>query len=159
MPIFVTNMQEVVPGAGTWEELIQTVLSTAMDQEGLSLAAEVSVVFADDQYIHTLNRDYRGVDRPTDVLSFAMQESLEEEPEIFGDSDDAEDILLGDIIISLEAAIRQAAEYNHSVERELAFLAVHGLLHLLGYDHLEADETQEMRKREEAILGSMELTR
>jgi len=163
MQIFVNNIQEAVTGTEVLEELTLKVIKAAMEQEGVNPAAEVSVVFVDDAYIHRLNREYRGVDRPTDVLSFAMQEMVDEEPAIDEDFqaefDENEGPLLGDIIISLETAVRQAKEYNHSLEREVAFLAVHGFLHLLGYDHMEEAETRVMRLREEAILAGLELTR
>ena len=163
MQIFVNNIQEAVTGTEVLEELALKVIKTAMEQEGVNPAAEVSVVFVDDAYIHRLNREYRGVDRPTDVLSFAMQEMVDEEPAVDEDFqaefDENEGPLLGDIIISLETAVRQAKEYNHSLEREVAFLAVHGFLHLLGYDHMEEAETRVMRLREEAILAGLELTR
>lgn len=163
MQIFVNNIQEAVTGTEVLEELTLKVIKAAMEQEGVNPAAEVSVVFVDDAYIHRLNREYRGVDRPTDVLSFAMQEMVDEEPAVNEDFqaefDENEGPLLGDIIISLETAVRQAKEYNHSLEREVAFLAVHGFLHLLGYDHMEEAETRVMRLREEAILAGLELTR
>ncbi|MDA8211211.1 MAG: rRNA maturation RNase YbeY [Clostridia bacterium] len=163
MQIFVNNIQEAVAGTEAVEELTLKVIRAAMEQEGVNPAAEVSVVFVDDAYIHRLNREYRGVDRPTDVLSFAMQEMVDEEPAINEDFqaefDEDEGPLLGDIIISLETAVRQAKEYNHTLEREVAFLAVHGFLHLLGYDHMEEAETRVMRLREEAILAGLELTR
>lgn len=163
MQIFVNNIQEAVTGTEVLEELALKVIKAAMEQEGVNPAAEVSIVFVDDAYIHRLNREYRGVDRPTDVLSFAMQEMVDEEPAVDEDFqaefDENEGPLLGDIIISLETAVRQAKEYNHSLEREVAFLAVHGFLHLLGYDHMEEAETRVMRLREEAILAGLELTR
>lgn len=163
MQIFVNNIQEAVAGTEALEELTLKVIRAAMEQEGVNPAAEASVVFVDDAYIHRLNREYRGVDRPTDVLSFAMQEMVDEEPAINEDFqaefDEDEGPLLGDIIISLETAVRQAKEYNHTLEREVAFLAVHGFLHLLGYDHMEEAETRVMCLREEAILAGLELTR
>lgn len=116
--------------------------------------AEVSLMLTDDESIHEMNREYRGIDRPTDVLSFALEEG--EEEEIFGGP---EENLLGDIIISVETAVRQAEEYGHSVEREMSFLALHGMLHLLGYDHMEEEERQEMRAQEKAILAALGINR
>lgn len=116
--------------------------------------AEVSLTLVDNERIHALNRDYRGVDRPTDVLSFALQEETEE-PEIV----DFEDDLLGDIIISVERARAQAEEYGHSLERELVYLAVHGTLHLLGYDHETEEEKAEMRHQEETVMNRIGLFR
>jgi len=117
--------------------------------------AELSVTLVDDARIHELNLAYRQVDRPTDVLSFAMQEETAEEPEIIGYQDD----VLGDIIISVERAREQAAEFGHSFERELVYLAVHGTLHLLGYDHDEDDEKREMRAKEEEVMLLLDLSR
>jgi probable rRNA maturation factor len=163
MPIFVNNLQEAVAGVEALEQLTIQIIKAAMEQEGVNPAAETSVVFVDDAYIQRLNLEYRGVDNPTDVLSFAMQETVEEQPPIKSEFPEElaenEGPLLGDIIISLETAVRQAQEYGHSLEREVAFLAIHGFLHLLGYDHLEEAETQVMRLREEAILAAQDLTR
>lgn len=136
------------------EQIVRSVINKAAEVYGIETHTEVSVVLADDEYIHQLNRQYRGKDCPTDVLSFALNEG--EEPEIL---DGPEEILLGDIIISLETAARQAEEYGHSLERELAYLTVHGILHLLGYDHMTEDEKKEMRQEEEYILSFLGITR
>lgn len=117
--------------------------------------AEVSLTLVDDPRIHELNREYRGVDRPTDVLSFALQEEAEDEPEIM----DFEDEILGDIIISVERARAQAEEYGHSFERELVYLAVHGTLHLLGYNHEVEEDKVEMRRQEETVMNQIGLLR
>ena len=119
---------------------------------------EVSVLITDDAGIHELNRDFRGVDRKTDVLSFPMLEyESEEKPkeEIFPD----EDNILGDIVISLETAERQAEEYGHSVLREISFLTVHSMLHLFGYDHETDADKRKMREREEYFLNKLGLVR
>ncbi|WP_073028642.1 rRNA maturation RNase YbeY [Desulfosporosinus lacus] len=116
--------------------------------------AEVSLLLVDNQRIHALNLEYRGVDRPTDVLSFALQEEMEEEPEI-----EEEDEMLGDIVISVERARDQALEYGHSFEREIVYLAVHGTLHLLGFDHEEENDKQEMRSKEEEVMSKLKLER
>jgi probable rRNA maturation factor len=136
------------------EQTVTAVLKKAAAAYQIESYIEVSVVLADDDYIHELNRQYRGKDCPTDVLSFALNEG--EEPEII---DGPEESLLGDIIISLETATRQAAEFGHSLERELAFLTVHGMLHLLGYDHEIAQEQCEMRQEEEHILSLLGISR
>lgn len=116
--------------------------------------AEVSLVLIDDKRIHELNFEYRGVDRPTDVLSFALQEEVDDEPDM-----EVEDELLGDILISVERAREQAVEYGHSFEREIIYLAVHGTLHLLGFDHEEERDKQEMRSKEEEIMRKLKLER
>ena len=116
--------------------------------------AEVSVTLTDDAHIHVINREYRNVDRPTDVISFALTES--EEPEIIGGG---EHEVLGDLIISLERMRAQAAEYGHTELRELSFLTVHGMLHLLGYDHMEEEERQEMEEEQRAVMEELGITR
>lgn len=107
---------------------------------------EVNVVVGDDEMLQNLNREYRSKDVPTDVLSFSY---IEGEEDI--DSDDP-DFAVGDIFISLDKASQQAENAGHSTARELAFLAIHGMLHLLGYDHIEDDEAQLMRKKELAVM-------
>lgn len=118
--------------------------------------SEVSVTFVTNDQIQEINREYRGKDTPTDVISFAMEEAGEEEVVITG-ADDTR--VLGDIIISLERAKEQAADYGHSYKRELGFLAVHGFLHLLGYDHTNEADEKKMFSRQEEILGSLGLAR
>ncbi len=111
---------------------------------------EVSITLTDDTTIHKLNKEYRGIDRPTDVLSFAFLES--DEPEIIIDDTDKAIDSLGDIIISVERAESQAEDYGHSLRREIVFLTVHGMLHLLGYDHMEEADRLEMEKEQEYIM-------
>lgn len=116
--------------------------------------AEVSVTLTDDAHVHVLNREYRNVDRPTDVLSFVLAES--EEPEIIG-ADGG--VVLGDLVISLERAAAQAEEYGHSMLRELSFLIVHGMLHLLGYDHMEEEERLEMEEEQRRVMEELGIQR
>ena len=116
--------------------------------------AEVSVTLTNDAYIHEINRQYRGVDRSTDVISFALMES--EEPEIL---DDPAGDVLGDLVISLERARAQAEEYGHSYLRELSFLTVHGMLHLLGYDHMEDAERAEMEEEQRHVMEALGIGR
>jgi probable rRNA maturation factor len=141
------------------QSLIVKSLEAAAVHEDVS--GEVVVTIVSNERIHELNRDYRDVDRPTDVLSFAMNEPGEGEMEIFLDESDLEDFpnMLGDIIISLPKAKEQAEDYGHSLERELGFLAVHGFLHLLGYDHGSEEEEKEMFSRQDAVLEQIGLTR
>ncbi len=136
------------------EQIVRSVLQKTAEVYDISVQTEVSVVLGNDQYIHELNRQYRGKDCPTDVLSFALNEG--EEPEVI---DAPGEVLLGDIIISLETATRQAEEYGHSLERELAYLTVHGILHLLGYDHMTEEEKSEMREEEEYVLSLLGIHR
>lgn len=116
--------------------------------------SEVSITLTDNEHIHVLNKEYRKIDRPTDVLSFALNEG--EEPRINGG---APVNVLGDIIISWEKVIEQAKEYGHSVKREAAFLTVHGMLHLLGYDHIEEDDRKEMRQEEDFVMDKLGISR
>lgn len=141
------------------EKLIIRCLHAAAEREEVS--GEVVVTLVNNERIHELNRDYRGVDRPTDVLSFAMNEEGEGEMDIFVDEDELDQFpnMLGDIIISLPKAEEQAKDYGHSLERELGFLAVHGFLHLLGYDHGTEQEEKEMFSRQEEVLQQIGLTR
>lgn len=154
MQIELSNQQEKLMVTQEMEDKIIEVLEEAARVHEVNDMVEVSLMLTDDESIHEMNREYRGIDRPTDVLSFALEEG--EEEEIFGGP---EENLLGDIIISVETAVRQAEEYGHSVEREMSFLALHGMLHLLGYDHMEEEERQEMRAQEKAILESLGITR
>ena len=116
--------------------------------------AEVSITLTNNAYIHELNKKYRQIDRPTDVLSFALNES--DEPEV---EDGPEINVLGDIIISVERAEEQAAEYGHSVRREMAFLTVHGMLHLLGYDHMEEADRLEMEREQKYVMDQLGIAR
>ncbi len=116
--------------------------------------SEVSITLTDDAYIHKVNKKYRNVDRPTDVLSFAFNEG--EEPEIEGGPGVN---IMGDILISVERAAAQAEEYGHSMRREIAFLTTHGMLHLMGYDHIEEEDRQEMRAEEEFVMENLGISR
>ena len=136
------------------EQILLSVLQKTAEVYNIQPSTEVSLVLASDEYIHALNREYRGIDTPTDVLSFALNEG--DEPVVF---DGPEEILLGDIIISMDTATRQATEYGHSLERELAYLTVHGILHLLGYDHMVEEEKWEMRREEERVLSLLGINR
>jgi probable rRNA maturation factor len=121
----------------------------------------VSVTLTDNEQIHALNREHRGIDRPTDVLSFPMLEFDEDGVAEDCDFDmDGELVLLGDIVISMERAAEQAEEYGHSLIREVGFLTAHSMLHLLGYDHVDNPEGERlMREKEEAVLESLGITR
>lgn len=129
-------------------EKVKGVLQQAMEAEQISSGAEVSVTFVTDEEIHQLNRDYRGKDQPTDVLSFALNEG---EDEIIGTELPN---IMGDVIISVDTAKAQAHEYMHTLEREICFLAVHGFLHLNGYLHETEAEEKKMFTRQNEILES-----
>lgn len=147
MEIVLSSQPESLVVPANLESAITAVLTKAAQVYGLPPQTEVSVLLTDNATIRMLNSEYRGKDTPTDVLSFALSEG--EEPEII---DGPEQNLLGDIIISIEKAAEQAAEYGHSEEREIAFLTLHGILHLLGYDHETDEDRSEMRQEEENIL-------
>ncbi len=134
-----------------FEKLIYTVLEKGAELQEVPEDAEISVLICDADTIQELNRDYRNVDAPTDVLSFALNEGDDDIPE--------EEKALGDIVINLDRAISQAKEFGHSTEREVAYLSVHGFLHILGYDHYEPEEKKAMRAAEEAILSACGITR
>lgn len=136
-------------------EFIEKILQHAAVLEEVG-NAEVSVTFVDNEIIRGINKEYRGKDEATDVISFAMEERGEGEPEIIGAD---EERMLGDIVISLDRTKEQAEDYGHSFERELGFLAVHGFLHLLGYDHMTEADEKRMFSRQEEILSSMGVTR
>ncbi|AGT32831.1 rRNA maturation factor [Geobacillus genomosp. 3] len=137
-------------------ETLERLICEAAAVENVPEGAEVSVSFVDNERIRVMNRDYRGKDAPTDVLSFALEEEGEGEVDIIG-----ADVppVLGDIVISIPKAKEQAAEYGHSFMRELGFLAVHGFLHLLGYDHETEEEERVMFAKQEEILTQFGLTR
>ncbi|MFT8317542.1 MAG: rRNA maturation RNase YbeY [Sporolactobacillus sp.] len=136
--------------------LIQLV-DHAADFMKLAGEIELSLTFVDNERIHEINRDYRKVDRATDVISFALEELDKDEVAI--QPEEGEPRVLGDIIVSLEKAAEQAKTYEHSFERELGFLVVHGLLHLLGYDHMTKEDEQKMFGLQEQILSSFGLSR
>lgn len=156
MEVALNNMQDLFE-TEKLDALAQRVLARIALGKELDEDIEVGVLWVDDAYIRTLNREYRGKDCPTDVLSFALREQIGEEPEVINDP--FGEMLLGDIVISLETAHRQAQEYGHTLEREVAFLAVHGMLHLLGYDHVEENERNVMQQEEEKILTALGISR
>lgn len=133
------------------ERLMEKAALVVLERESVSLC-ELSIFVTDDPGIQGLNSEYRGINEPTDVLSFPLDEDPSEVP-----FDTLR--LLGDVIISLERAQEQAEEYGHSLQRELAFLVVHGVLHLLGYDHETDAEREVMREREESALDGLGLAR
>ena len=151
-----------IPGVnGSQKALIRKVIRTALAAEGVDFPCEVDVLVTNDAEIRELNREARQVDRPTDVLSFPAFDLRPGELPGPEDADPGTGLVpLGDMMISLEHVTAQAKEYGHSVRRELAYLVVHSVLHLLGYDHVdEAPMKAQMRAREEAILAELGITR
>lgn len=142
----------------TYETLLTSVVEAVLQQEGVCRKVDVSITFTTNEEIHRINREFRQVDRPTDVLSFPMYER--EEIEMLRKPQELEiPETLGDIVLSVEKVEEQANEYGHSFERELAYLTVHGMLHLLGYDHMVEEEKMVMRAQEEAVLEKLEILR
>ncbi|MBN9653721.1 rRNA maturation RNase YbeY [Halobacillus sp. GSS1] len=137
-------------------DMIQRIIRFAGEKEEVKGDAEVSVSFVDNNEIQEINRNYRQKDEPTDVISFAMQELGEDEMNVL---DENMPLMLGDIIISVDKAKEQAEDYNHSLEREFGFLALHGFLHLLGYDHMNEEDEKQMFGRQEEILHEFGLQR
>ena len=152
---FTDNQKRYKIGFKT-KRLIKKAIKLTLKHEEFAQNAEISVTFVNNKSIHKLNLEYRGKDRPTDVLSFPMWEDG-----FYGEVDIATNaIMLGDIVISTEKAVEQAAEYGHSIFREICFLAVHSTLHLLGYDHETSEEDElYMNLTQEAVLSSMGLKR
>ena len=135
------------------DKMTQAAVYAVELEELESERCEISVTFVDMEEIHALNKEYRDVDRPTDVLSFPQFYDLEEEiPEVG-------EICLGDVVICRDKAAEQAEEFGHSFEREIIYLFVHSVLHLLGYDHMEEDENACMRAREEEIMEHLGVLR
>ncbi len=149
-----------------YEELIRTVVIGCMDFEKCPYEAEVNVLLTDNEVIHEINREHRGIDAPTDVLSFPMVDY--QKPADFDPLEDASEdyfnfetgeLVLGDIVISLEKVMEQAQNYGHSPRRELAFLVAHSMLHLFGYDHMEEEERSVMEDRQRRILDELGIRR
>jgi len=152
----ISNQQTKVEYDLSLEKVINQVVSATARLHDLGPDTELSILLVDDDYIRKLNHLYRGQDSPTDVLSFAMNESGEDEPEYDASE---ETNILGDIVISLEKALVQSQEYGHSLAREVGFLTVHGMLHLLGFEHSSEADDQTMQAWQEKILQSVDLER
>lgn len=153
--IYFMNDQDKLPVSYKLKMLTRRAVETVIEHEQYNNACEVSVTYTDNEKIHALNLQYREVDRPTDVLSFPMMDFSGESDEPVADEPV---VSLGDIVISLEKAAEQAEEFGHSFEREVAFLTVHSMLHLLGYDHeMGEEEDRDMRARQRVIMEKMGL--
>lgn len=148
------------------EEYVEKVILAAMDYVDCPYEAEVNVLFTDNAGIHEMNREYREIDRPTDVLSFPMVEY--EQPGEFDTLEETQDdcfhpetgeLLLGDIVLSYDKIKEQAKEYGHSELRELCFLVAHSMLHLFGYDHMKEEEREQMEQMQREILSGLNILR
>ena len=155
-----------IPFSFDYMALTERVINGALDYIECPYEAEVNVLFTDNEAIREINRENRDIDASTDVLSFPLGEypvpgvfdALEEEqPEVF--HPDTGELMLGDIVISVERVLSQAEEYGHSAERELGFLLAHSILHLCGYDHMEEEEREVMEEKQRGIMETLKLYR
>ena len=153
--VFFESEQSIISDTTETEKLIQKSIEGALEYMDFDADAQISVTLVDNERIHDLNREYRNVDRPTDVLSFPMY--------TFADGDEPPEgvpVMLGDIVISVERAEEQAKEYGHSLRREMSFLTVHSVLHLLGYDHeLSPEAEREMFALQDKIMEKLGIGR
>ncbi|MBK1812863.1 rRNA maturation RNase YbeY [Clostridium sp. YIM B02505] len=165
--IFIDNRQDKQVVDSSFGKIIEEVIQTALKEESVDKACEISVIFVDNDSIKEINKETRNIDRETDVLSFPMLDypkgkvykdvytNYNFDASFFNEGD----LVLGDVVLSLEKAKEQSEDFNHSFTRECCYLVVHSILHLLGYDHMEDDEKKVMREREESILGKLNITR
>lgn len=164
MSLQLINDHEYDPGFDP-EALAAQVAERVLDLEKCPYECEIALTLVNNEEIRELNREHRGFDRATDVLSFPMAsfsapacyDDLEDSPDNF--NPETGELMLGDIVISLERAEEQAAQFGHSLRREFAFLTAHSMLHLLGYDHMTEEEEREMFRRQEEVLDSLGITR
>jgi len=157
---YIENDQNRAEFTEELENVIKKVCDRVLEDENVDIPCEISITIVDNEQIREINNEHRGIDRATDVLSFPMLDF--ETPGVIGESFadfDDEELVLGDIVISLERAIEQAESYGHSLIREVAFLTAHSMLHLLGYDHMEPDEEADMITRQEKALTELGITR
>ena len=149
-----------------YEDIIKSVINESIDYEKCPYEVEVAVILTDNNEIHNINKEHRDVDSPTDVLSFPMVdyespsnfEGIEDKVEDYFDPDSGE-LILGDIVISVEKVIEQAKQYGHSNKRELAFLVAHSMMHLFGYDHMVVEEATIMEAKQNDILNNLSIFR
>lgn len=155
MSVYFDNRQEIIQITEKFLEILEKVVDVALKNEEIDLPVEVSISFVDNDEIQQLNNDYRDNNTSTDVLSFPLIER-EQLNKIINQKTE---VLLGDIIISIPKAVEQSEDYGHSFLRELAYLTVHGIFHLLGYDHIDPDEKKIMREKEELIMEELHILR
>lgn len=150
MNILINNEQDKVRIGNDINIIIESVVMECLKVENKSGDYEVSITFVDDEEIRELNKQYRNIDKSTDVLSFPLLEDETELPYV---------PLLGDVVISAETAQRQSEEYGHDLNREIAYLAAHSMFHLLGYDHMEENEKRIMREKEKKVMENLKILR
>ena len=162
-----TMEEEVkIPFSFDYEELAKRVVNHCLDYAQFPYEAEVNLTLTDNEGIHAINKEFRQINRPTDVLSFPMLDYEIPGDFTFLDDEDCEDFnpdtgeaLLGDIVISVDKVLEQAESYGHSIEREYAFLITHSMLHLFGYDHMTEEEAKVMEAKQTEILNQMNILR
>lgn len=165
--LYTENRQSKLDVSDQLVDNIKNVCDFALKEECVELDYQISLLFVDNEEIREINQETRGIDKATDVLSFPMLDF--EEGKVFKDLylnyefdetyKDGDELVLGDMVLSLEKALEQSKEYNHSYEREVSYLVVHSILHLLGYDHMIDSDKVKMRKREEEILNKLDIKR
>lgn len=165
--IYTDNRQEKIEVTEELVKELEHTIEFALKEEEVNIPFEISLLFVDNDEIREINNETRNIDKETDVLSFPMLDYPKDKvfKDVYKNYEfdetymDGEELVLGDIVLSLEKALEQSKEYNHSFKREASYLVVHSVLHLLGYDHMEEDEKKVMRKREEEILGQLDIRR
>ena len=165
--IYTDNRQEKIEVTEELVKELEHTIEFALKEEEVNIPFEISLLFVDNDEIREINNETRNIDKETDVLSFPMLDYPKDKvfKDVYKNYEfdetymDGEELVLGDIVLSLEKALEQSNEYNHSFKREASYLVVHSVLHLLGYDHMEEDEKKVMRKREEDILGQLDIKR
>ena len=165
--LYTENRQDKLEVTENFIERLSNVCDFALKEEGVECQSQISLLFVDNEEIREINNETRNIDRATDVLSFPMLDF--EDKKVFNEMylnydfdetfKDGDELILGDMVLSLERALEQSEEYGHSYEREVSYLVVHSILHLLGYDHMEEDDKKRMRKREEEILNKLQIRR
>lgn len=160
--VLIEDMQSKVELSEKIRKLIEDVVEQSLRVENFTLPVEVSILIADNEGIKKINREHRNIDRETDVLAFPMLDFGDNHEFESYDADydlDCDQLVLGDIVVSLEKAVEQSVEYQHSLEREISFLTAHAMFHLLGYDHETGENEKAMREKEEAVLEGLGLKR
>ncbi|MGL5648024.1 MAG: rRNA maturation RNase YbeY [Clostridium sp.] len=165
--IYLDDRQDKIKVDDKFVKDMEEVILFALREEEVDKECEISLVFVDNLEIKEINKETRNIDKQTDVLSFPMLDYDDKKvfKEVYKGNDfdetylDGEELVLGDIVLSLEKALEQSKEYNHSFERESFYLVVHSVLHLLGYDHMIEEDKKKMRKREEEILEKLNINR
>lgn len=165
--LYTENRQNKIEVTNEFIEKISEICDFALKEEEMNLEYQISLLFVDNEEIREINNETRNIDKETDVLSFPMLDF--EDKKVYKEMylnfefdetfKDGNELILGDMVLSLEKALEQSKDYGHSFEREVSYLVVHSILHLLGYDHMVDDDKKKMRAREEEILNKLSITR